>query len=200
MRKKTEKQRQNTNVKSGKAKNKKKTVSKELLMMLKKPDNKISEDSKYPSILITKDPKLKADHDTAKYFYDTLFLSSKYLTFFLQEIDKIQLAYIALNLVVYDKLMKISMAEIMIEETNGNTGEKVQRVNPATLEANKLERIILAQMDRMGLTPMSRVDLMNKMSGLDSDDLVDNKTLESNEQGTSLQGFQKLANTNKKSN
>lgn len=177
MKKKTAKQKTNVNAKRGKAQNKHKTLAKEFILL--KNDNEAITIT-YPDILQTSLEKL---------YYDTLIQSCQSMTILFHEADKYQVATVACLMVLCRDLLIESKNNIIIEEENGNTLKIVKKVNPSITTFIHLNKLIASTLKDLGLTPQTRADILQKVSTLLSNDVIDNKTAQSNDQGLTLDSF-----------
>lgn len=176
MKKKTAKQKINTNGTRGKAQNKHKTLAKELILI--KNETSLM-DGEYPHTLTNTESKL---------YYDALIESCQSMSILFHDCDKFRVATLAKLMVMCDTLLNNS-AQMIIEEINGNTQKSQKKINPNLIIFIQLDRRIDLKLKDLGLTPQIRADILQKVSTLLSNDVIDNKTAQSNDQGPNLDSF-----------
>lgn len=177
MNKKTAKQKTNANGKRGKAQNKHKTLAKEFILL--KDDNEAITII-YPDVLQTNLEKL---------YYDILIQSCQSMTILFHEADKYQVAETACLMSSCRDLLIESKNNLIIEEENGNTLKIVKKINPTITLYMQLNKLLIIKLKELGLTLQTRADILQKVSTLLSNDVVDNKTAQSNDQGPTLDSF-----------
>ena len=157
--KKTDKQLANTNNKKGQAKRKLKTVDRE------------------PELVITGDYPEELIHPQQRKYYDSMILSCNLMSQIFHNVDKYMIVQIAEQMAIRDALMReIRERGTMLKEQNGNTGIWQTKPNPAVKMYLDFDKQIAANQTKVGLTVTSRADIINKLSVLKSEDVVDEKT------------------------
>ena len=157
--KKSREQKANTNNKKGKASLKHKTVVKETIQEILLVD--------YPAELI---------HEPQRMYYDSLLQSCNIMSQIFHDVDKFMIAQIAEQMVIRDTLMREARERPILNEQNGNTGIWQTKANPAVKMYLDFDKQIAANLTKVGLTVTSRADIINKLSVLKSEDVVDEKT------------------------
>ncbi len=176
MKKKTAKQKVNTNSKRGKAQNKHKTLANEILLI--KNETSLA-NGDYPHIL---------ESEAQKLYYDVLLESCQSMSILFHNSDKFRVATVARLMSICDDLLN-DTDEMIINEINGNTKIVQEKINPRMILYIKLDIRIDGKLKDLGLTPQIRADILQKVSTLLSDDVIDNKTAQSNDQGPKLSDF-----------
>ena len=155
---KSRKQLASTNNYKGNAKDKHKTVIKE---------TKIEITGDYPAELI---------HEPQRMYYDCLLQSCNLMAQIFHDVDKFMIAQIAEQMVIRDTLLREFRERPIINEQNGNTMVWQTKPNPAGKMYLDFDRQIAANLTKVGLTVTARADIINKLSVLKSEDVVDEKT------------------------
>lgn len=177
MKKKTAKQKTNANGKRGNAQNKQKTLAKELLL-IKNETSLVN--GEYPHVLKTQSQKL---------YYDVLIESCQSMSILFHNSDKFRVATVARLMSICDDLLNETDDVWIIKEQNGNTLQVNEKINPRLIVYIQLDKRIDSKLKDLGLTPQIRADILQKVSTLLSDDVIDNKTAQSNDQGPKLDSF-----------
>lgn len=177
MKKKTPKQKVNANGDRGKAQVKQKTLAKELLLI----ENETSlVNGDYPHVLKTESQKM---------YYDVLLESCQSMSLLFHNSDKFRVATVARLMSICDDLLEETGDNWILKEENGNTFKIQEKINPRLIVYIKLDKSIDNKLKDLGLTPQIRADILQKVSNLLSNDVVDNKTAQSNNEGPDLDSF-----------
>ncbi len=177
MKKKTAKQKANTNAKRGKAQNKHKTLAKELLLI------------KNETVLVNDDYPLILKTESQKRYYDVLLESCQSMSVLFHNSDKFRVAVVARLMSICDDLLIETADDWICKQQNGNTLIIQEKINPRIILWISLDRRIDSKLKDLGLTPQIRAEILQKVSTLLSNDVIDNKTSQSNDLGPNLDDF-----------
>ena len=189
--KKTPAQKKNTNASKGKAAANHDTLADEVT------NAELSTTiafSSYPPILLDDDPDPDVQRalQLARNYYDV------YITGFANleviwnpAIDKFMLADICIDCVIKQKLQIEALKKPILEELNGNTNSIQTKENPAVAALGKKQKVIMQQLNEMGLTAKSRLIFLEKASTIKSLDANSATTGNNAETNRSLESYKR---------
>lgn len=189
--KKTPGQKSNTNASKGKAANNHDTLADEVT------NAQVSTAiafSSYPPVLLDddKDPEVQKALQLAREYYDVYATGfSNLKVIWNPDIDKFMLADICIDCVIKQKLQIEALRKPILEELNGNTQSIQTKENPAVAALGKKQKVIMQQLNEMGLTAKGRLNFMEKAATIKSLDVDSSDTTNNRDGSRSLNSYKR---------